>query len=139
VNVPRNLECVPLAILHVTILGLVINSSAAIAPILRRKSVKRQHPWQKATSFRLLCSAVSCGMLAQVLLALPQFVIVGSGRRSCAPTQPSSEGHLRQHQNDGGDRGEGGISVGVNDVRSHSSLDPHSLHVVVGLYSSDSQ
>ena len=42
-----------------SILSLVISSSAAIVPLLCRKSVKCQHPWQKATSSRLLCSAVS--------------------------------------------------------------------------------
>jgi len=49
--------------------------------------VKCQHPWQKATSSRLLCSAVSCGILAQVKLALLQVVIVGSGLRPRAHTQ----------------------------------------------------
>ena len=97
VSAPRNLLCVPLAVLCASILSLIISSSAAIVPLLCRKSVKCQHPWQKATSSRLLCSAVSCGILAQVLLALPQFVIVGSGRRPCARTQPSDETHLRQH------------------------------------------
>ena len=89
--------------------------------MLRRKSVKRQHPWQKATSSRLLCSAVSCGILAQVLLAFPQFVIVGSCRRPCAQTQPSGEIHLRQHHDGGGDRGEGRTSVGVSDVKRTAS------------------
>ena len=96
-SAPRNLPCVPLAVLCASILSLFISSSAAIVPLLCRKSVKCQHPWQKATSSCLLCSAVSCGILAQILLALPQFVIVGSGRHLCAPTQPSDEGHLRQH------------------------------------------
>jgi len=92
------------------------------------------HPWQKATSSRLLCSAVSCGIIAQVLLALPQFVIVGSGRSPRAPTQLSGKTHLRQHHDGGGDGEEGGTSVGVSDVRTHSFLNPHSLHVAVGLY-----
>jgi len=96
--------------------------------------MKRQHPWQQATSSRLLCSAVSCGMLVQVLLALAQFVIVGSGRSPYAPTQPSGEGHLRQHHDGGWDVREGGTSVGVNYVRTHSSLNPQSLDVAVGLY-----
>jgi len=61
------------------------------------KSVKCQHPWKKATSPRLFCSALSCGILAQVLLALPQLVIVGSGHRHCARTQPSGETRLKQH------------------------------------------
>ena len=38
-------------------LSLVISSSA-ILPLLCQKSVKCQHPWQKATSSRLLCSAL---------------------------------------------------------------------------------
>ena len=97
-SAPRNLPCVPLAVLYASILSLVISSSAAIVPLLCWKSVKCQHPWQKATSSRLLCSAVSCGILAQVLLALPQFVIVGSGRRSRAPTQPSGETHLKHNK-----------------------------------------
>jgi len=96
---------------------LVITSSAAIVPLLCRKSAKCQHPWQKATSSRLLCSAVSCGILAQVLLALPQFVIVGSGRRPGAQTQPSGETHLGQHHDGGGDGAEGGTSVGVSEVK----------------------
>jgi len=125
---------VPLAVLCASILSLVISSSSAVVPLLCRKSVKYQHPWQKATSSRLLCSAVSCGILAQVLLALPQFVIVGLGHRPCARTQPSGETHLRQHHDGSGDGGEGGTSVGVIDVRTHSFLHLHSLHVAVGLY-----
>jgi len=128
----------PLAVLYALILSLVISSSTAIVLLLCRKSVKCQHPRQKATSSRLLGSAVSCGILAQVLLALPQFLIVGSGRRLCAPTQRFSEGHLRQHYDGGGDGGEGGTSVGMSDVRMHSFLNPHSLHVAVGLYPCDS-
>jgi len=76
---PRHKPCVKLAVLHASILSLVISSSASIVLLLCRKSVKCQHPWQKATSSRLLCSAVSCGILAQVLLALLQF-----GSRYCA-------------------------------------------------------
>ena len=95
-SAPRNLPCVPLAVLFASNWSLVIRSSGAIVPLFCRKSVKCQHPWQKAISSRLLCSAVSCGRPAQVLLALPQFQIVGSGRRLCAPTQPSGEGHSRQ-------------------------------------------
>jgi len=105
--------------------------------LLYQKSVKRQHPLQKATSSRLLCLAASCGMLAQFLLALPQFVILGSGRRPDAHMQLSSEGHSRQHHDGGGDEGEDGTSIGVNNVRTHSSLNPHSLHVAVGLYPQD--
>jgi len=140
VSAQRNLPCMPLAVLYALILSLVISSSTAIVLLLCRKleSVKYQHPWQKATSSRLLGSAVSCGILAQVLLALPHFVIVGSGRRLCAPTQHSSEGHLRQHYDGGGDGGEGGTSVGMSDVRTHSFLNPHSLHVAVGVYPCDS-
>jgi len=42
---------------------------------------------------------------------------------------------LRQHHDGGGDGGEGGTSVGVSDVRTHSFVNPHSLHVAtVGLY-----
>jgi len=138
-SAPRNLPCVPLAILCASILSLVISSSAAIVPLLCRKSVKCQHPWQKATSSRLLCSAVSCRILAQVLLALPQFIIVGSGRRPRARTQPSGDTHLRQHHDGGGDGGEGGTSGGVSNVRTHSFVNPHSLHVAaVGLYPCDS-
>jgi len=74
-----------------------------------------QHPGQKATSSRLLCWAMLGGIPAQVLLALPQY-----------------EGHLRQHHHGSGVGGEGGTSVGVNDVRTHSSLNPYSLHVAVG-------
>jgi len=96
VGAPRNLPCVPLAVLCASILSLVISSSAAIVTLICRKSVKCQHLWQKASSSRLLCSAVSCGILAQVLLALPQSVIVGSGRRPRARTQPSGETHLTQ-------------------------------------------
>jgi hypothetical protein len=81
---------------------------------------------------------VSCRILAQVLLTLPQFVILGSGRRPCASMQPSVEGHLRQHHDGGGDRAEGGTSVGVNEVRTHSFLNPNSLHAAVGLYPDDS-
>ena len=138
VSAPRNLPCVPNAVLCALISSLVIRSSAAIFPLLCRKSVKRQHPWQKATSSRLLCSAVSCGILAQVLLALPQFVMVGSGRRPCARGQSVGETHLRQHHDGGRDGGEGGAFVGVSDVRTHSSLKSHSLHVAVGLYPCDS-
>jgi len=137
VSAPRNLPCMPLAVLCASILSLVISSSADIVPLLCRNYVKCQHPWQKATSSRLLCSAVSCGILAQVLLALPQFVIVDSGRRPCARTQPSGETHLRQHHDGGGDGGEGGTSVGVSDGRTHSFLNPHFLHVAVGLYPRD--
>ena len=75
----------------------------------------------------------SCRMLAQVLLALPQLVIIGSGRHPCARTQPSAETHLSQHHNGGGDGGEGGTSVVVSDDRTHSFLNPHSLHVTVDL------
>ena len=121
-SAPCNLPCVPLAILYASILSLVISSSVAIVPLLCQKSVKCQHPWQKATSFRLLCSAVSCGILAQVLLALPQFVIVGSGCQFGAPTQSSSKGHLRQHHDDCGDGGECRTSVGVSNVRTHEQL-----------------
>ena len=135
---PRNLPCVPLAVLHASILSLVISSSTAIVPLLRQISVKRQHPWQQATSSLLLCSAVSCRMLAKVLLVLAQFVIVGSGRCPCGPARPSGEGHLRQHHDGGGDGGKSGTSVGVNEVRAHSCLNPHSLHVAVGLYPCDS-
>ena len=77
-SAPRNFPCVLLVVLHVSILSLVISSSAAIVRLLCRISVKRQHLWQKGTISCLLCSAVSCGMLAQVLLALSQFVIVDS-------------------------------------------------------------
>jgi len=84
---------VPRPVLHASILSFVISSTAAIVHLLCRKFVKCQHPWQKTTSSHLLCSAASCGMLAQVLLTLLQFVIVGSGRHHCAPTQPSGEGH----------------------------------------------
>jgi len=73
VSAPRNLPCVPLAVLHASILSLVISSSAAIVPLLWGKSVKCQHrwPWQKANSFRLLCSAVTvlwdaCTSLARI-------------------------------------------------------------------------
>jgi len=103
--------------------------------LLCRKSVKCQHPWQKATSSRLLCSAVSCGILAQVLLALPQFVIVGSGRRPCAPTQPSDETHLRQHHDGSGDWGGGGTSIGLSDVRTHSNI--HSAAVQARAWTPD--
>jgi len=65
--------------LHALILSLVISSSASIVLLLCRKSVKCQHPWHKATSSLLLCLAVSCRILAQVLLALLQF-----GSRYCA-------------------------------------------------------
>jgi len=122
-------------------LSLIISSIAAIVPWLCRKSVKCQHPWQKATSFRLFllgCVLAVSWILAQVLLAWPQFVIVGSGRRPRAQTQPAGETHLRQHHDGGGDGGEGGTSVGVSDVRTHSFLNPHSLHVAVGLYPCDS-
>jgi len=51
-------------------------------------------PLAEGNCFRLLCSDVSCGILAQVLLALPQFVIVGLGRCPCAQTQPFGETHL---------------------------------------------
>jgi len=74
VSAPHNLPCVSQAVLCASILSLVISSSAAIVPLLARKSVKCQHHWQKATSSRLLCSAVSFGILAQVLLALPQWL-----------------------------------------------------------------
>jgi len=94
--------------------------------------------WQKATSSRLICSVAFCRILAQVLLALPQFVIVGSGRRLCAPTQPSSKGYSRQHRDGGGDGGKGGTPVAASDVRTHSFLTPHFLHVAVGLYPCDS-
>ena len=109
------LPCVPLVVLYLSILSLVISSSAATVPLLCRKSVKCQHPWQETTSSRLLCSAVSREILAQVLLALPQFVIVGSGHHPCAPTQPSGRFHLRQHHDGGpGDGGECGTSASVN-------------------------
>jgi len=100
---------------------LVIGSSAAvIVPLSWQKyvTVKRQHSWQKPTSSRLLCSAMSCGMLAQVLLALRQFVIKGSGRRPCAPTQPNGENYLRQYHDGGGGVGEGGTSGGVTSQRT---------------------
>jgi len=77
VRTTRNLPCVPLAVLYASILSLVVVFSAAIVDaivsLLRQKSAKCQHPWQMATSSRLLCLVVSCGILAQVLLALPQF------------------------------------------------------------------
>ena len=46
----------------------------------------------------------------------------------------SGEGHLRQHHDGGGDGGEVGTSADASDVRTHSSLNPHSLHAAVGLY-----
>jgi len=109
VSAPRNLPCVPLAVLCASILSLVISSSTAIVLLLCQKSVKCQHLWQKATSSRLLCSAVSGGILAQVLLALAQFVIVCSGccPRARARTQRSSKTHLRQHHDGVRDGGEG--------------------------------
>jgi len=137
-------ECTTQPVLHATSGCVCVDFELghqlqlAIVPFSCRKSVKCQHPWQKATSSGLLRSAVSCGILAQVLLALPQFIIVGSGRRPCARTQPSGETHLRQHHDGSGDGGEGGTSVGVSDVRTHSFLSPHSLHVAVGLYPCDS-
>jgi len=63
------------------------------------------------------------------LLALPQFVIVGSGCSPRARTQTPSESHVRQHHDGGGDGGEGGTSVGVSDVRTHSVLNPHSSNL----------
>jgi len=138
VSAPRNLPCVPLAVLCASILSLVISSRAAIVSLLCWKPVKCQHPWQKETSSRPLCLAVSCGILAQVLLALPEFVSVGSDRRPCARTQLSGGTHLRQHHDGGGGGGEGRTSVGESDVRTHSFLKPHSLHVAIGLYPCDS-
>jgi len=125
----------PLFASAVTNLTYFAISGLVIVPLSCQKSVKCQHLWQKATSSRLLCSAVSSGILAQVLLALPLFVIVCSGRRprASARTQHSSKTHLRQHHDGGGDGGEGGTSVGVSDVRTHSLLNPHSLHVAVGV------
>ena len=137
-SAPYNLPCVPPGVLCASISSLVISTGATIVPLLCRKSVKCQHPWQKATSSRLLCSAVSCEILAQVLLALPQFVIVGSGRCPCARTLPSGEKYLRQHHDGGGDGGEGRTSVGVSDIRTHSFSNPYFLYVVVSLYSCDS-
>jgi len=46
----------------------------------------------------------------------------------------TGETHLRQHHDGDGDGVEGVTSVGVSDVRTHSFLNPHSLHVAVGLY-----
>jgi len=45
--------------------GHQLQRSAATVLSLCQKSVKRQHPWQKATSSRLLCLAK---MLTEVLL-----------------------------------------------------------------------
>jgi len=46
----------------------------------------------------------------------------------------SGDGNLRQHHDGGGDGGEVGTSADASDVRTHSSLNPHSLHAAVGLY-----
>jgi len=85
--------------------------------LLRWKSVKCQHPWQKPTISRLLWLAVSCGILHSYLHRscshCPNFVIVGSGRSPCAPTQPSGEEYLRQHHDNFRDGGQSGTSRGV--------------------------
>jgi len=85
--------------------------------LLRWKSVKCQHPWQKPTISCLLWLAVSCGILHAYLHRscshCPNFVIVGSGRSPCAPTQPSGEEHLRQYHDNFRDGGQSGTSRGV--------------------------
>lgn len=103
----HRLPYVPLAVLFVSILSFVISSSVAIVPLLCQKSVtqKCEHPSQKAISYCLLCSAVSCGLFARILLALPQFVIISLYRCPFAHTQP-----LRQQHNGGGGGGVGGVT-----------------------------
>jgi len=49
VSVPRNLLCVPLKVLYASILSLVISFRASIVPLLCRKYVRCQHPWQRAS------------------------------------------------------------------------------------------
>jgi len=74
--------------------------------------------FDQVTCSRLLCSAASCGIPAQVLLALLLFVIVGSCHCPGAPTQPSGERHFTQHHDGGEDGGGGGTSVSVNNIRT---------------------
>jgi len=114
VSAQLRLPYVPLTVLFVSILSFVISSSVAIVPLLCRKSdtQKCEHPSQKAISSCLLCSAVSFGLFARILLALPQFVIISLYRCPLAHMQT-----LRQQHNEGGEGGVGGVTSRYTNSR----------------------
>ena len=126
-----------------------MNLSSLIVLLLCLKFVKFQHPWQKVSSSPRFCSTVSCGKLARVLLALPQFVLTCSIHPLVA--FPGGK-HGWQHHDGGGEDegesdavgvqklsdGEGGGDGdsdpgGVREVSTHTSLNSQSSQFVKGL------